>query len=110
MKPVYVAFATVKLEALYDALPRKHKAERELHAEITKAIAILKQNPVCGTKISKKLWPRKYVKEFSVTNLWKLDLAHGWRLIYTIKTDEVMILNVILEWFDHKGYERRFGY
>lgn len=38
------------------------------------------------------------------------DLPNSWRLIYTIQTNEVMILNVILEWFNHKGYERRFKY
>jgi len=32
------------------------------------------------------------------------------RAIKDIKINEVMILNIILEWFDHKDYERRFGY
>jgi hypothetical protein len=38
------------------------------------------------------------------------DLPGGWRLVYTIKEDEITILNVILEWFNHKGYEKRFNY
>jgi len=38
------------------------------------------------------------------------DLPDGWRLVYTIKEDEVRILNIILEWFDHKDYEKRFKY
>jgi hypothetical protein len=50
------------------------------------------------------------VKEYGITNLWKYDLPNAWRLIYTIKEDEVTILNVILEWFDHKEYGRRFKY
>lgn len=37
-------------------------------------------------------------------------LPDAWRLIYTIKDDKVDILSVILEWLDHKNYERRFGY
>ncbi len=61
-------------------------------------------------KIPKKLWPAEYIKSYNITNLWKYNLPNAWRLIYTIKEDEVMILNVILEWFDHKGYEKRFGY
>ncbi|MFT4309184.1 MAG: hypothetical protein ACMXYL_01710 [Candidatus Woesearchaeota archaeon] len=50
------------------------------------------------------------IRNYRITNLWKYDLPSGWRLIYTIKTDEVMIISVILEWFSHKDYERRFNY
>lgn len=45
-----------------------------------------------------------------LTNLWKYDLPDAWRLIYTIKEDEIKILSIILEWFDHKEYERKFNY
>ncbi len=70
----------------------------------------MKKNPASGTKIPKKVWPKIYQKEYGITNLWKYDLPNAWRLIYTIKEDEVMILGVILEWFDHKEYEKRFKY
>ena len=70
----------------------------------------MKNNPACGIKIPKRLWPKIYLQKYSITNLWKYGLPNGWRLIYTIKEDEIMILNVILEWFDHKEYERRFKY
>jgi hypothetical protein len=46
-----------------------------------------------------------------MNNLWKYDLPDGWRLIYTLSTpNKIEILAIILEWFDHKNYERRFGY
>jgi hypothetical protein len=32
------------------------------------------------------------------------------RLIYSITGDEISIVSIILEWFDHKDYERRFSY
>lgn len=83
---------------------------RRLYKFIQRAIDDLKQNPVCSIRIPKRLWPKVYVKKYDITNLWKYDLPNGWRLIYTIKTNEIMILNVILEWFDHKEYERRFKY
>jgi len=63
-----------------------------------------------GLKIPKKLWPKLYVQHYGITNLWKYDIPNGWRLIYTIETNEVKIVNIILEWPDHKNYERRFGY
>lgn len=65
---------------------------------------------MCGTKIPKRLWPKIYVKEYKITNLWKYDLPNAWRLIYTILEDKIMILNVILEWFSHKDNEKKFGY
>jgi hypothetical protein len=81
-----------------------------LYDFIDRAKDDLKKNPMCGFKIPKHLWPKEYIKKFEITNLWKYDLPNGWRLIYTIQTNEVMILNVILEWFDHKEYERKFKY
>ncbi|GAI89960.1 unnamed protein product [marine sediment metagenome] len=77
---------------------------------VIRAIDDLKKNPTCGTKIPRKLWPKYYIKEYQITNLWKYDLPNAWRLIYTILEDKVMILNVILEWFSHKDYERKFRY
>ena len=70
----------------------------------------IKNNPSCGTKIPKKLWPRVYIEKYNILNLWKYDLPNSWRLIYTIKEDDIQVIGVILEWFDHKNYERRFKY
>ncbi len=77
---------------------------------IDRAIDDLKQNPTCGIKIPKKMWPKVYVQKYRITNLWKYDLPNAWRLIYTVESDKVKIMSIILEWFDHKGYEKRFKY
>lgn len=82
----------------------------DFYEHINIAIIGLKQNPQCGVKIPKNLWPRDYIRKFNITNLWKYNLPNGWRLIYTIQTNDVMILNIILEWFCHKAYEKKFGY
>lgn len=60
--------------------------------------------------ISEKLWPNEYIKKYKITNLWKYDLPDGWRLIYTIESNKIKIVSIILEWFDHKNYERKFNY
>ncbi|MFH1173816.1 MAG: hypothetical protein V1725_01650 [archaeon] len=80
--------------------------EKQLYHFITRAISDLKQNSTCGTKIPKRLWP----KEYQVTNLWKYDLPNAWRLPYTIESDGIVFVSIILEWFSHKEYERRFKY
>ena len=109
-KPIYVAFASPKLENVFNNLKDGKFKDKQLYHFIERAIRDLKQNPVCGIKIPRRLWPKIYVKKYKITNLWKYDLPDAWRLIYTILEDKVMILNVILEWFSHKEYEKKFGY
>lgn len=109
-KPIYVAFGEKKLEVVFNNLNKGKFEDKQLFEFINRAISDLKSNPMCGTKVPKKIWPKEYIKKFTITNLWKYDLPNSWRIVYTIQTDEVMILNVILEWFDHKEYERRFKY
>ena len=110
MKPIYVAFRDKKLESAFDKLKDGKFQDKQLCKFIERAVKDLKKSPICGIKIQRRLWPKIYVQKYNITNLWKYDLPNGWRLIYTIKVDEVMILNIILDWFDHKGYERKFGY
>ena len=83
----------------------------EIKKWVKRAMEDIKQNAFCGIPIPKRIIPKEYIIKYRATNLWKYDLPDGWRLIYTIATpNKVEILAVILEWFDHKNYERRFGY
>ncbi|MAH51717.1 hypothetical protein CMI37_38225 [Candidatus Pacearchaeota archaeon] len=107
LKPSEVVFAEDKTEKEFDKL----KDNDEIKRYIKRAITDIKQNAFCGIPIPKKLFPKEYTQKYQVNNLWKYDLPDGWRLIYTIKTpNKVQILAVILEWFNHKDYERRFRY
>ncbi len=109
-KSIYVAFCDTKLESLFESLKKGKFEDKKLYQFIERAIHDIKKEPTCGIKIPKKLWPKSYILKYGLINLWKYDLPNGWRLVYTIKTNEVKILNVILEWFNHKKYERRFKY
>ena len=57
-----------------------------------------------------RLIPKIYIKKYEITNLWKYDLPRGWRIIYSIANEDIEIISLILEWIDHKEYERRFKY
>jgi len=105
-----VIFVNPKTQTEFDELSKGSYEDKELHSFILRAICDLKTDPKVFIKIPKKKWPKEYVREYKVTNLWKYDLPNGWRLIYTIKENEVDILSVIFEWFSHKKYERKFGY
>jgi len=110
MKSIYVGFIDKKLKKEFEDLKSKKFQDQELYKFIDGAMDDMKKNPSCGIKIPKKLWPRVYIQKYKITNLWKYDLPNGWRLIYTINTDEIKILSIILEWLNHKEYERKFKY
>lgn len=105
-----IVFAEEKVKRAFDGLKKEKGAEPRLHEFINRAFDDLEQNPYVGIKIPKKLWPRDYVKKYHVDNLWKYDLPSAWRLIYTLKANQIEIISVVLEWLDHKNYERRFKY
>ena len=105
-----VAFADEKLKEAYFKLKEGKFEDKQLYEFIERAIDDLKKNPMCGVKIPRKLWPKGYIKNYQINNLWKYGLPDGWRLIYSIFEDKLMIINLILEWFPHKEYERKFGY
>ena len=107
LKSSEVIFANNKLENSFNKL----KDNDEIKKYLIRAIKDIQLNAYCGVPISKRLFPKEYTKKYKITNLWKYDLPDGWRLIYSITTpNKVEILSVILEWFNHKDYERRFRY
>ena len=105
-----VAFASENLKNSFDKLKEGKFQEKELSKFLIRTIDDLKENPSCGIKIPKKLWPKKYLQKYSITNLFKYNLPNSWRLVYTIREDEITILSVLLDWMPHKDYERTFNY
>lgn len=109
-KEINVAFISKDLKSKFDLLKEGKFEDKNLYESIDKAIDELKINPSCGIKIPKNLWTKEYIKKYEVVNLWKYDLPSAWRLIYTVESDEIKIVSIILEWFNHKEYERKFKY
>lgn len=105
-----VSFTDQKTKAAFEGLSKGKTEEKELFSFIERAIEDLSKNPLCGVRIPSKLWPKEYLQNFKIDNLRKYDLPNGWRLIYTLRGNEVEIISVIIEWFDHKNYERKFNY
>jgi hypothetical protein len=43
--------------------------------------------------------------------LWWYPLSDAWRLVYSVVTPtNVEVLAVIIDYYNHKDYERKFGY
>ena len=105
-----VAFINENLKKAYSELNESRFEEKKLYEFISRAITDLKENPFCGIKIPKRLWPKEYISKFDITNLWKYNLPDAWRLLYTLSGDNIKIVSIILEWMNHKDYERKFKY
>ena len=104
-KQCEVQFANEKVKETFDKLN-----DLDLKKFIDRAFCDIKANPFCGIQIPKNQIPQDYIKKFDIHNVWKYNLPNAWRLIYSIKGGEVVIITIILEWMDHKEYERRFKY
>ena len=70
----------------------------------------LKNNPFVGEQVQKSLIPKHYIQQYDITNLWRIELSNYWRLIYTIRSTEVEIINFVLNIVNHKKYDKIFGY
>src|SRR3989344_5807474 len=107
IKASKVVFISEELEDDFKSL----KVDDPIKKAMIRAITDLKENAFSGIQIPKRLFPKEYVQKYGISNLWKYDLPRGWRLLYTVTSDnEVELISAILEWFDHKDYEKRFGY
>ena len=71
---------------------------------------LLENNPFAGDNIEKKKIPNKWVKELDLTNLWRIELSNHWRMLYTIRSDKVEVINFVLRIIDHDEYNKILGY
>lgn len=102
-----VVFISDELETDFYSL----KNNDPIRKSIVKAIHTLRDNAFAGFQIPKRQIPEVYIQKYGINNLWKYDLNKNWRLLYTVTSGtEVELISAILEWFDHKDYERRFKY
>ena len=105
-----VYFAEEQLKQEYEKLNVSRIEDVNLHKWITRAIDDLSENAYCGIQVKKEMIPKIYIKKYKIGNLWKYDLPGGWRLLYSIGRENVIIISIIIEWMTHKEYERRFKY
>ena len=106
-RKISVVFADEKVQKAYYEVKDDNPL---LYKFLDRATDDLKANPRCGIEVPKRLIPKVYTQKYGINNLWKYDLPNAWRLVYSITGNEVEIIAILLEWFSHKDYERRFKY
>lgn len=85
---------------------KENTSEMQLLRSIKQKTDLITANPFYGDNIEKKKIPKTY----NVQNLWRVELTGYWRMLYTIKGDEVQIICFVLDILDHKGYDKKFSY
>ena len=80
--------------------------EMQLLNSIKQKVEFIKANPFYGDNIEKSKIP----KEYSVQNLWRVELSQFWRMLYTIKGDQIEIICFIVDILSHPTYDKKFGY
>jgi Txe/YoeB family toxin of Txe-Axe toxin-antitoxin module len=105
-----IIFANKKIKNAFNKLKEKKSEEKKIYEFLVRAFEDIENNAFCGTQIPKKLIPKEYIKKYKIDNLWKYDLPNAWRLLYSVEKDSLIIISIILEWFPHKKYERKFNY
>ena len=86
------------------------KIEKSIFKSIYKKLELIKEDPKIGESIKKKLIPKEYIEEYGITVLYKIKLANYWRLLYTIKDNELEIIAIIIDIFDHNKYNEIFEF
>ena len=99
-----------ELKKAFEKLKDSTSEEKLLYGWLSKAFSDIEKNAFCGIQIPKKLIPKEYTKKYGIRNLWKFNLPSAWRLLYSVEGRDVKIISIVLEWLDHKNYERRFNY
>ena len=107
--PSTIRFFDDDTKKAFYKLENGDNSEKELFRLMNQAIDNIEENAFCGIQLPKRLIPPTYTKK-DIKNLWKYDLPRGWRLMYSIVNEELVVVSIVLEWFDHKEYERRFKY
>lgn len=102
----------LKGQAKESFLALKKRGDKEALAllrSIQRIIEILKDNPQFGDPIRKELIPKNF-KDQGITNLYRVELSHFWRMLYTLEGNRVEIFVFVLNIMDHKKYNKLFGY
>ena len=85
---------------------KENSEEMQLLKSIKQKIELIKANPFYGDSSKKTLIPQEY----NAKNLWRVELTHFWRMLYTIKGDQIEVICFVLDILSHKDYDKKFGY
>ena len=108
--PSKLIFADNKVKEAFNKLKEGKTEDKVLYGFLERAFSDICENAFCGIRMQKRLIPEEYKRKYVMDNIWKYNLPNAWRLIYSVGKHDVIVMSIVLEWMDHKNYERKFGY
>ena len=103
-------FVNDKVRRAYEELENEPFEKKELQKNLKKAFRDIAENADYGVQIPKRQIPKFYLRRYGIDNIWKYNLPNAWRLMYSVRRDDIIVVAIILEWMNHREYERRFSY
>ena len=89
---------------------RENSEEIQLLRSIKQKRDFIKNNPFYGEPIAQNLIPEEYKIKYHAVNLFRVELSQFWRMLYTLKGDEIEIIAFVLDIIPHPEYNKKFGY
>ena len=83
---------------------------KQLLTSINNALKNIKANYKYGNLIPRKYISKATENRYGTNKIFRVELVGYWRLLYAIIGDEVKIIALILEYMDHKKYNKIFSY
>lgn len=112
MKPVRIIFSPEAEEA-YNKLKETadSKIEKSILNSIDKKKELIRANIHYGEPVDKNKISEEYKIRYDVKNMFWVELANFWRMLYTLTNDnEIEIIAFILDIMDHDKYNKKLGY
>lgn len=101
--PSKVVFVDDELENAFNLLP----AADPLKKGIIKAIQDIRRDCNAGEIVKKdSVILKNYKKKYGIKNLRVYDLPLAYRLMYTVTPLDIEIVSAILNWKNHKDYDK----
>ena len=101
-----VIFFNSELKQAFDSLAKEDPTKKALN----KALEDIEKDSQIGRPMTKDTYKKKGIKRFmekhSVNNIRIYNLPSAWRLLYSVSSDEIGIIAIILDWINHKDYEK----
>lgn len=92
------------------AFANKKPTYSQLLSSINNALRNIKANPHYGDLIPRKYISKGIMQAYDTDKILRVELVGYWRLLYTLIGDEAMIIAFVLDYMDHKKYDKLFGY
>ena len=107
MKPYKLIFVDEDLERAFNDLSDKDSIKKGL----IRAMRDIKENFGVGRLITRDTHNKSRVKKilgkYGSSNIRVYNLPSAWRMLYTVtRSEDIRIIAVILDWMNHKDYER----